>query len=403
MKSVKIIIRIGLAALLLGLGWYAFKPKPRNGFDQAALYKIIDQLRDERSAQVFAKVLRANYKDYYELAQLSDTISKADKQFYSVGRKTYRLRTVQEYEQVIMTGLQDLDFVKPEKLPPCSQFKYYALRSKFENALTVVEGQPKNIESVEMVQRLRGDMQIWASRHRGAPKTYADLELWAEGEITTLNREYAKLRQDGDISDLDLYSQENRFFEKNSSHYTEQFKLDMEKARDASAGHFYDYNLDDIKVSVAGKCHRHKAYASYGYSGVITLYFCQEKLDRKRNMFLAAHEYYPGHHLQYGIKHLQKICWNRSRPRLSLGEGWASYGEYLEPDITYDAPEQKLGWLDYRHIRAMRVLMDIARYRDGALKPEQQTLWKARIDLYNGARSHIKCQVQDRVRDGRAV
>ncbi len=363
------LIAVIIAFLIFGLGLWVHSFKKSHGFGTKNYIVVIDALRDEHSQGVLS---------YLSWAQKRNRFQITKRQWNSQSGYSYKNKPLPEYERALKEGLKYLDFVKPEILRPCTLFKYYGLRSELETKLTIYGGQPEDTDAAELIRRHNVDMQAWASQYFGEPVNYSDLENWAETEISGLKIQYAKLKTELGIADLDAYALQNSFFESEPGIYRTGFLLGMAQARNAAAHRFYDYDLNQTKVLINGKCHRYKAYASYGYSGSISIYQCGKQLDIKRNMFLAAHEYYPGHHLQFGIKRQQKLCKAKHRTRLSLSEGWANYGEFLEVEQTYSAPEQLLGWMDYRFIRAMRILVDIARHRDGASKPELRILWDSR-------------------------
>ena len=93
---------------------------------------------------------------------------------------------------------------------------------------------------------------------------------------------------------------------------------------------------------------------------------------------LAVHEIMPGHHQQLAMER-EPVCSRGpiSTPTAFL-EGWASYAEILaEEKGLFAAPDQRLGWLDYRLIRAMRIVMDTARIEGALTEAEAMALWES--------------------------
>ncbi len=85
---------------------------------------------------------------------------------------------------------------------------------------------------------------------------------------------------------------------------------------------------------------------------------------------VAAHEGYPGHHLQImGVHRLDSLV-RRVTHSPAMIEGWGLYTEQLMHDVGYYNEESKLGQLAARLFRALRIVLDM-RLQSGDLTYEQ--------------------------------
>jgi uncharacterized protein (DUF885 family) len=85
---------------------------------------------------------------------------------------------------------------------------------------------------------------------------------------------------------------------------------------------------------------------------------------------VAAHEGYPGHHLQMMSVHRLDSLVRRVTRSTVMDEGWGLYTEQLMHDVGYYSEEAKLGQLALRLFRALRIVLDM-RLQSGDLTYEQ--------------------------------
>src|SRR5262249_34279451 len=85
---------------------------------------------------------------------------------------------------------------------------------------------------------------------------------------------------------------------------------------------------------------------------------------------VAAHEGYPGHHLQIMSVHRLDSLVRRVTRSVVMIEGWGLYTEQLMHDVGYYSEEAKLGQLAARLFRALRIVLDM-RLQAGDLSYEQ--------------------------------
>jgi uncharacterized protein (DUF885 family) len=85
---------------------------------------------------------------------------------------------------------------------------------------------------------------------------------------------------------------------------------------------------------------------------------------------VAAHEGYPGHHLQIMSVHRLDSLIRRVIRSSVMIEGWGLYTEQLMHDVGYYDDETRLGQLSARLLRALRIVLDM-QLQSGALTYEQ--------------------------------
>ena len=123
------------------------------------------------------------------------------------------------------------------------------------------------------------------------------------------------------------------------------------------------------------------AIASYNKNhDAMRVYWTYGRYNHMYDTMLIIHEIMPGHHLHMKMQK-QRACGQGPVPsRTAFLEGWATYAELLaEERGLFDDPLQRLGWLDYRLVRAMRILMDTARVEQGLSKDEIWNLWQEKM------------------------
>jgi uncharacterized protein (DUF885 family) len=74
---------------------------------------------------------------------------------------------------------------------------------------------------------------------------------------------------------------------------------------------------------------------------------------------VAAHEGYPGHHLQIMSVHRLDSLVRRVTGSVVMIEGWGLYTEQLMHDVGYYSEEAQLGQLAARLFRALRIVLDM--------------------------------------------
>ena len=123
------------------------------------------------------------------------------------------------------------------------------------------------------------------------------------------------------------------------------------------------------------------AIASYVKNdNAMRLYWAFGRYNHIYDTMLVVHEIMPGHHLQMGME-TRRVCGKGPiSAHTPMIEGWATYAEFLADERgLFDAADQKLGWLDYRLVRAMRIIMDTARIEQNITEAEAWKLWQDKM------------------------
>ncbi len=343
-----------------------------------SIFTLLDRARAVHASAVYERFLNQKKADYFNHYQSDIPGIKISDRVVFKGRANYVARSVTEQLNVLQEGLSTLQFVRPDALESCEQINYYNELAAFGHNAGLMAQRDPEMEPRQAIYDNNRDMEDWASYYLGAPLTYADLEHIADTEFEVLTGEYEALQDGFKITDLDAYAQQSEYFTSDTRLYKKDFGDKMDEVRDRTAHHFYDYGLRTAYPIIEDRCHAYKAYASYHPPGRIQIYDCDGvQFDIKRTTFLASHEYVPGHHMHFYLYKKMGQCTPGRKPSVGFSEGLATYGEYLSADVVYADPAQKLGWLDYRFIRAMRIKIDVARYQDGADVNVMRDIWNA--------------------------
>lgn len=109
------------------------------------------------------------------------------------------------------------------------------------------------------------------------------------------------------------------------------------------------------------------------------LYHPVEKKIRGKHMdWLYIHEAIPGHHMQFVEAGRNTLCPdNKFLPRLQISsEGWAAYVETLAEEFgLFNHPESKAYALEWRVLRALRVLIDTGLHHEDWTEQQAKSLW----------------------------
>ena len=372
-----------LTLLLAGLGlsfaiYSLYVLGSKNQPKAPSIFTLIDRARDTYSGEVYARFEQKQKDGRFNIYQPDIVPIKVGNNEFFSGPVKYLARPPAEHLEFLSGGLESLAFIKPSVLETCPRLTYFDHRAALESESVFYSRVDPDIDPVEALRLRDRDMEYWASTYLGQAIDYAGLEQIAADEIALIGRDYQNLRTELKVNSLDDYAQDPSHFTEDTDAYRDQFKIEMARARSSTAKHFYDYDLGRARPFIIGECHPYKAYASYHTYGRIQIYDCAEnRFDTKRTLFLAAHEFYPGHHLHFDTYKALRMCTDEKRPSVGFSEGIATYGEYLSAEEKFSDPAQKLGWLDYRQIRAGRIIMDIARLRDGVDNDGLRALWTA--------------------------
>jgi uncharacterized protein (DUF885 family) len=319
-------------------------------------------------------------EDYYAVQNLFDQIER------STGKQLSLQDKLLENSPSI-SDFQDLklkfESLNSAHLNPCAQLKYHDL---FADIGYQIQRLTPRSERIDNAQKLSG-LESAVQTVYGEALSLDEIEAVANTEIKEIESQLKVLEQQivdaGYEANIDEFARTDAFFISNKDALKDTFLYLFETVNTYFSDSFYDYDVPPAKIRLIKRAHRWNAVASYNKKTMF-LYLNEPRFDMKNSNFLVVHEIMPGHHLQLLSRAQGPICpdsiWSLYNGKIL--EGWATYAEYLAYDAGYfDSPEQLLGWLDYRHIRAMRLLMDVERYRQGGNwdKASLRVLWDARV------------------------
>ena len=111
-----------------------------------------------------------------------------------------------------------------------------------------------------------------------------------------------------------------------------------------------------------------------------------------REVTIAYHEGFPGHHLQIGVQNTLSDSLSRYHRMMvwypGSGEGWALYAEGLMQELGYfERPEYEVGLLSSQLLRSARIAIDIGVHLqlpipdDVSFHPGEQWTFDLAVDL----------------------
>ncbi len=222
-----------------------------------------------------------------------------------------------------------------------------------------------------------------AEKYAGQPLTYKDLHTIAITELTHVQEELNTLQtriNDQNIAPtLDTLAAQDQYWLSDDLAITQQYDELIRQAIQALRGHFFAYDIPPAQTEIIHAPHFWHAAASYqADTHQLKLYKTGSLENLKNAPYLVVHEVYPGHHLhQVAQATLGSVCGQPiSVGRNHITEGWATYAEHIADKAGFlEEPGARLGWLDYRAIRAVRILMDIERAKGNDDREALRKIW----------------------------
>lgn len=108
-------------------------------------------------------------------------------------------------------------------------------------------------------------------------------------------------------------------------------------------------------------------------------HFTDQYLPRESLDWLYLHEAVPGHHFQSNVSRLISFCQGSTLSPLPLvmAEGWAAYVETLGEQLgVFQTAESRHYALEWRVLRALRVLIDVGIHYEGWSDEQALALWR---------------------------
>ncbi len=118
----------------------------------------------------------------------------------------------------------------------------------------------------------------------------------------------------------------------------------------------------------------------------------QQHFPLFREVTIAYHEGFPGHHLQVGVQNTLAESLSRYHRTMvwypGSGEGWALYAEGLMKELGYfDRPEYEIGLLSSQLLRSARIAIDIGSHlelpipKDVSFHPGERWSYELAVEL----------------------
>ncbi len=227
-----------------------------------------------------------------------------------------------------------------------------------------------------------------AIRYTGYPVSFAAIVARGEKAYKTTAKELsllqARILRDFDM-DIDSFAARPQNYSPSEAVLTARFERLITTTDAAFAQNFgKDFGFANApKAGVKAKLGFGPNFAIASYqrrANAMIVYWDGERYNHLYDTMLVVHELYPGHHLQMKLEK-QRACGDgpiaSSTPFV---EGWATYAEILADERgLFNAPDQRLGWLDYRLMRAMRIILDTNRAESGLSEAEAKLIWAERM------------------------
>jgi uncharacterized protein (DUF885 family) len=275
--------------------------------------------------------------------------------------------------KLISSWLSDLNNMNPNHLRPCEKIQYHNTKVKFERS---VEQESISQTSLEIVSRQYHPDLI----------TLEDLSQIGETEFEKVLSELqlfkTRYQNAGGIYSLGELAQRPENFRSNPNDVEDIYNAQIERGEESLASRFYIYDIPKGTANVVTKAHRYSAPASYNArTDSLIAYFDQPSYDVSIAAFISIHEIFPGHHLNWKSRSSGFICPGAgSRNSGWLLEGWATYAEFIaDSEGFFSKPEQRLAWLDYRLVRAMRIILDVKRMQSQTKYRDLKETWDQRM------------------------
>ena len=269
--------------------------------------------------------------------------------------------------------LSDLTHMNLNHLRPCERIQYHNTKAKLESY--VAEG-----------DRFQTTLQTVSRRYSTDLMTLEQLSQIGEAEFEKVLAELQTFKTQYDnaegILSLDELAQQPQNFRSDSNEVEDIYKTEITRGEQSLASRFYDYDIPKGTARIIKKSHRYSAFASYDRrNNSLIAYFDDASYDVSITPFISVHEIFPGHHLNWKARTLGYRCPGESSKNSGwLLEGWATYAEFIaDEEGFFDTAESKLAWLDYRLIRAMRIILDVKRMQAETTYSDLKDTWDQRM------------------------
>lgn len=271
--------------------------------------------------------------------------------------------------------------IKPRHLEACQRedlYRYWGTLDIWQSWLDTKLGLSASPDNAALIYEEQ------AGRSMGRPAIMSEIKAVGEEEftkVTKLLEELADRVQSEFGLDLHSFAQEPNHYSDAEEDVQRRSSEALERVETAfeASGQFDFTSIPKGRVQVRRGYGPYNSIASYRkQDNAMVLFWADGSYNHKYDTMLAVHEIMPGHHLQ--IKTVKEPTCGKGpvHAQTAFLEGWATYAETLADEIgLFEAPDQRLGWLDYRLIRAMRIRLDMARMENTLTEAQARTQWEA--------------------------
>ena len=259
----------------------------------------------------------------------------------------------------ISSWLDELSGLEKEHLKSCEQIQYYNINAKFQRRLEQITDNPTlKLTSLQRVARNYTEELL----------SLEQLSQIGETEFSNIMSELKlfekEIQNSGYSNSLNELAMRPTNFSSDLKEVELMYKALITKAENSFISRFYEYGVPKGTAKVIKRSHRFASYASYNRDGnSMMAYFDEETYNASIAAFISIHEMFPGHHLRSKANIDNLLCpGDNPTSFIWLDEGWATYAEFIAHEEGFFVkPEHKLAWLDYRLVRAMRIILDVKR------------------------------------------
>lgn len=267
--------------------------------------------------------------------------------------------------------------LKTNALTPCQRDEFY----RYWGALNHWQFWADRQAPQQTPERL---YEAEALQFTGLPLDFGAFKARGEAEFQTVTDELdalARRVQTEYGETLEIYAARPEHYSETDAELTPRLGAELLAVEAAFKDDFAFAPVPAAAVISKAEFGPYYSMASYSRNdNAMVVYWQNKPYNHRYDTMLAVHEIMPGHHQQIAMKKKQSCTTGPISAPLPFLEGWASYAEVLADERgLFTRADQRLGWLDYRLIRAMRIILDTQRTQDALTKPQARSLWERRM------------------------
>lgn len=292
-------------------------------------------------------------------------------------------KPLQFKEGQVSIWVDNLNDMKPKHLKLCEQIQYHNtklrleifLETKSDDAIIVPTTLPFSTSLQRVARRYTGELPSLEALSEIGETEFSNVMA----EISSFEAELLKSKYTGSLNEL---ATQPKDMSSNPQEIEEIYKRFIAEGERSLSSRFYEYNIPKGTAEIVEKPQKWSSYASYHpTNNSMIAYFDEAIFDTNIARFISVHEIFPGHHLNLKARLSNPLCpGDRVGGLKWLGEGWATYAEFIaDEEGFFEQPEHKLAWLDYRLIRAMRIILDIKKTQGVFEYDELKLAWEERM------------------------